>query len=222
MKKPIAVVLAGCGRVDGSDPVDTLLALWRLDQRGIAWHGFAPEIDQQNANSFRDDDGHEQTTLLTESKRLVSRDVAPLGALDPKAHAGILIPGGGGISRQLSTYAREGIGMSVQEELALCLHSFFSDYRPIALMGMASLLIPRLFEQAIPVTVGHDAELSGAISAMGGLHKSCSVDEIVVDPVHRVLSTPASLLSDNMETVSTGVFRLVDRLIDMAADERYR
>ncbi|BBI53147.1 hypothetical protein HORIV_55680 [Vreelandella olivaria] len=46
MTKQVAVILAGCGVYDGSEIYETTLTLLRLDQLGIGYRCFAPDIEQ--------------------------------------------------------------------------------------------------------------------------------------------------------------------------------
>ena len=80
--------------------------------------------------------------------------------------------------------------MQVLEALKDALSGFREEEKPIGLMCIAPVLVPRLLGEGVAVTVGHDPSVSGAISAMGGLHRSCAVGDIVVDLEHRVVTTP--------------------------------
>jgi len=50
---------------------------------------------------------------------------------------------------------------------------------------------------------------------MGGLHRSCGVEDIVVDLEHRVVTTPAYMLATRISEAAIGIFKLVDRIAEM-------
>ncbi len=50
---------------------------------------------------------------------------------------------------------------------------------------------------------------------MGGLHRSCGVEDIVVDFENRVVTTPAYMLATRIGEAATGIFKLVDRIDEL-------
>lgn len=214
MKKRVAVVISGCGWLDGTDVQELTMVLLRLDQLGLEWSCFAPDVPQHHVIDHTSGEpmDSEGRHAMVESCRMVHERIYPLDRLQAGEFGAIIIPGGHGAINQLSDFAVSGSSMQVLEQLVGQLHEFHDAHKPIALVGMAALLVPRLFEQAIPVTLGHSAELSGTISAMGGLHKSAGVGEIVVDIEHRVLTTPGWLMGKRPSDVAQGLFKLVDRV----------
>ena len=217
MSKQVAVILSGCGIHDGSEIHETVLTLLRLDQRGIGYRCFAPDSDQRHVIDHLTGEEAEGETrnMLVESARLAGGAIDSLEALDPDAFDGVIVPGGFGITKNLSDFAVAGAEMTILPLLRDKLVPFHEAGKPIGLMCFAPVLVPRLLGGAIPVTVGQNASVAGAISSMGGLHKSCAVDEVVVDREHRVVTTPAYMLGERISEVAQGIFKLVDKLDEM-------
>lgn len=219
MKKQVAVILSGCGVQDGSEIYETTLTLLRLDQLGIGYRCFAPDIDQRSViNHLTDEPVPDETrNVLVESARLARGEIESLEALDPDAFGAVILPGGFGIARNLSDFAETGSDMTILPLLRDKVMPFFEAEKPIGMMCIAPVLVPRMLGQAIPVTVGQDAGVAGAISSMGGLHKSCGVEDVVIDREHRVITTPAFMLTESISEAAKGIFKLVDKLSEMMA-----
>ncbi|MFP4138311.1 MAG: isoprenoid biosynthesis glyoxalase ElbB [Halomonas sp.] len=217
MSKQVAVILSGCGVQDGSEIYETTLTLLRLDQLGIGYRCFAPDIAQHHVVDHRSGEVAEGETrnVLTESARLARGEILPLDELAPEAFDAVLLPGGFGAAKNLSTFAEAGAEMQVLDELREVLEGFHEARKPIGLMCISPVMVPRLLGNGIAVTVGHDPGVAGAISAMGGLHRSCGVEDIVVDFEHRVVTTPAYMLATRISEAATGIFKLVDRLDEL-------
>ncbi|RUR27636.1 isoprenoid biosynthesis glyoxalase ElbB [Vreelandella nanhaiensis] len=217
MTKQVAVVLAGCGVFDGSEIYETTLTLLRLDQLGINYRCFAPDIEQYHVVNHLTQEPveGESRNVLQESARLARGDIQPLSELESDAFDAVIVPGGFGVAKNLSDFAVETENMQVLDALKDALVGFWKDAKPIGLMCIAPVLVPRLLGDSIAVTVGHDPSVAGAISAMGGLHRSCAVDDIVVDLEHRVVTTPAYMLATRISDAATGIFKLVDRIAEM-------
>jgi enhancing lycopene biosynthesis protein 2 len=217
MTKQVAVILAGCGVYDGSEVYETTLTLLRLDQLGIGYRCFAPDIEQHHVVNHLTQEivEGEQRNVLLESARLARGEISPLEALDADNFDAVIVPGGFGVAKNLSDFASASDNMQVLDALKEALVGFRQEAKPIGLMCIAPVLVPRLLGDGIAVTVGNDPAVSGAISAMGGLHRSCVVEDIVVDLEHRVVTTPAYMLATRISEAATGIFKLVDRIAEM-------
>ncbi|ERS83395.1 MULTISPECIES: isoprenoid biosynthesis glyoxalase ElbB [unclassified Halomonas] len=217
MSKQVAVILSGCGVQDGSEIYETTLTLLRLDQLGIGYRCFAPDIAQHHVVDHRRGEVVEGETrnVLTESARLARGEILPLDELAADEFDAVVLPGGFGAAKNLSTFAEAGAEMQVLDALKEVLEDFHEARKPIGLMCISPVMVPRLLGNGIAVTIGHDPGVSGAISAMGGLHRSCGVEDIVVDFEHRVVTTPAYMLATRISEAATGIFKLVDRLDEL-------
>lgn len=217
MSKQVAVILSGCGVQDGSEIYETTLTLLRLDQLGIGYRCFAPDIDQHDVVDHRLDDvaEDERRNVLTESARLARGEISPLDELAAEDFDAVILPGGFGAVKNLSNFAEAGADMVVLAPLVEALAGFHEARKPIGLMCVAPVLVPRLLGPGISVTIGNDPGMSGAVSAMGGLHRSCAVDDIVVDFENRVVTTPAYMLATRLSEAAAGIFKLVERIDEL-------
>lgn len=219
MSKQVAVILSGCGVYDGSEIYETTLTLLRLDQLGIGYRCFAPDIDQHHVIDHRSGEAVEGETrnVLVESARLARGEISPLAELSVDDFDAVVLPGGFGAAKNLSDFAEAGADLRVLDELADVLGRFRAERKPIGLMCIAPVMVPRLLGEGIAVTIGNDPGVAGAISAMGGLHRSCGVEDIVVDFENRVVTTPAYMLASRISEAATGIFKLVERLDELMA-----
>lgn len=217
MRKQVAVILSGCGSLDGSEIYETTLTLLRLNQLGIGYRCFAPDMEQRQVISPLMDTSVSEPArnVLVESARLARGNIDALDALDPEAFDGVILPGGLGAAKNLSDFSEAGADMSVLPLLRDKVIPFGEAGKPIGLMGIAAVLVPHLLGEGVSVTVGRDAGICGAISSMGGLHKSCDVDGVVVDREHCVVTTPAYMLAEQLSEAALGIFKLVDKLDEM-------
>lgn len=71
-------------------------------------------------------------------------------------------------------------------------------------MCIAPALLPVLLGVPVRVTIGNDAATAAAIEAMGGEHVACVVNDIVVDEVQRVVTTPAYMLANTIAEAAEG------------------
>lgn len=217
MAKKVAVILAGCGVQDGSEIYETTLTLLRLDQLGIEVQCFAPDMEQHHVINHLtgEPDDSERRNVLIESARLARGDIAPLDTLKADAFGAVIIPGGFGVAKNLCDFATKGDRLEVIDALQTSVAAFHAQEKPIGLVCISPVMAPRLLGEGVAVTVGNDPGVAGAINAMGGLHRSCPVDDIVVDFDNRLVSTPAYMKAERLSEAAKGIFQLVERVSEM-------
>ncbi|ODC04205.1 hypothetical protein BFW38_12370 [Terasakiispira papahanaumokuakeensis] len=213
MNKHIAVILAGCGHQMGSSAEDTVLTLLQLDHAGVQSQCFAPEqahIPPANLPS--------PTSLpLADAAKLTRQPVLPLNDETQAKHFdGIIIPGGRGVLSVFSNLDQPDATPELQDELADFLASAHQNDIPIATIGLATLLLPIAFGEGITCTLGQEAAMLGTLMHLGGLHRHCEADDIVIDHAQKLLSTPGTLEAEHLSHAAKGIHCLVDRLLELS------
>ena len=105
----VAVILSGCGHLDGAEIRESILTLLALDKADATVQCFAPDILQHHVVNHitQDVQPNETRHVLTEAARIARGDVKPLSALDSTAYDALIIPGGFGAAKNLSNLAIE-------------------------------------------------------------------------------------------------------------------
>ena len=199
-----AVVLAGCGYLDGSEIRESVLALLALDRAGVTVSCFAPDIAQYNVvDHLAQKPTMETRNVLVEAARLARSQVQPLSALDPAQFDMLVCPGGFGVAKNLSDLAFGG--STVLPAFAEVLRAFHDARKPICAICIAPAVVVAALGCG-KVTIGHDAGTAAGIVGNGGQHDDQPVTGFTVDPEHRLVTTPAYMIHDAcIADVSTGI-----------------
>ena len=64
------------------------------------------------------------------------------------------------------------------------------------------------------LTIGTDSATASDIEFFGAKHQNARVDEIVVDELHRIVTTPAYMLGPDISDIAKGIEKLVSKIID--------
>ncbi|GLR62962.1 isoprenoid biosynthesis glyoxalase ElbB [Marinospirillum insulare] len=224
MKKKVALLIAGCGVYDGAEIYETVLTLLRLDEQDADYQFIAPDkpldqvINHLTGEEVKDSqpEGAASRNLLVEAARLARGDIIALSTANPEDYDAVILPGGFGVAKNFSTFAKEGADCSLDSNVQAFVQAFFQAEKPIGLMCITPAITAKLIKPGILCTVGDDAAVEGAMASMGSLHKSCSVDEIVVDNNHKVVTTPAYMLANRITEAKAGIFKLVDKVLELA------
>lgn len=214
--KNVAVVLSGCGYLDGSEIYESVITLLALDRNNANYRCFAPNIPQMHTiNHMTGEVMQSDRNVLTEASRLARGDISDICDLSVEDFDAIIFPGGFGAAKNLSDFAIEGTNMSVLESVAKIAKAFADANKPAGYICIAPALAASIYGGAVKCTIGNDTATAAAIDAMGATHVNCSVDDVVIDETHKVVTTPAYMLASRISEAAAGIEKLVTTILQM-------
>lgn len=214
--KQVGVVLSGCGVYDGAEIHEAVLTLLALDRAGAQAICFAPDRQQLHViNHLSGDEMPEKRNILLESARIARGKIQPLSQADANLLDALIVPGGFGAAKNLSSFAKEGADCSVDKDLAELVQKMHKMRKPIGFMCIAPVMLPKILSQPLRLTIGNDPDLGEVIDAMGGEPVICPVEDIVVDIDNKVVTTPAYMLAQSIGEAARGIDKLVLRVLDL-------
>ena len=203
MTKKVAVILSGCGVYDGAEIHESVITLLRLDQRGAQVQCFAPNIAQlQVINHLTGEEMPESRNVLVESARIARGQVKDIR--------------GFGAAKNLSNFAVEGANCSVNPVVLALAEAFASACKPVGLICISPALAAKIYGPGVVCTIGTDADTAAAVVKMGGTHEQCDVHDIVEDPQRKLVTTPAYMEAKSISEAAGGIYKLVDRVLELA------
>ena len=216
MSKKIAVILSGCGVYDGAEIHESVITLLRLDQRGAKVQCFAPDIAQLHViNHLTGEPMPETRNVLVESARIARGEIKDIREARVEDFDALIIPGGFGAAKNLSSFATEGAACSVQADVLNLAEAFAEAGKPIGLMCISPAIAAKIYGPGVICTIGTDADTAAAVSKMGGTHQECEVSEIVEDKARKLVSTPAYMLAQSISEAASGINKMVDRVLEL-------
>lgn len=215
--KKVAVILSGSGVFDGAEIHETVLALHAIEKQGASWHCFAPNIDQLHVINHKTGDEMDETrNVLVEAARIARGNIEDVAKLNVDDFDALLLPGGFGAAKNLTDFAVKGAECSINTHVASACRAFANAGKPAGYLCIAPVIMPMIYENGVKGTIGNDSAVAAAFNAMGGTHTECTVDNIVYDEEHKVLSTPAYMLAESISEAATGIEKLVQKLLAIA------
>ncbi|MBF0106954.1 MAG: isoprenoid biosynthesis glyoxalase ElbB [Deltaproteobacteria bacterium] len=217
MQKKIAVVLSGCGFLDGAEIHESVLTMLHVTKSGAALHCFAPDIKQTTVTSHltRDSLG-ESRSVLAESARIARCDIGDLKKLDAKDFDAVIFPGGFGAALNLCNFGTKGADCTVHPEVERVINAFHQAKKPIGAICIAPAIVARVLgNKGVELTIGTDPGTAQTLEKLGARHVNKKVTEIHYDEKNRVATTPAYMLAQNIAEVDAGVSRLVAKIIEV-------
>lgn len=213
-----AVVLSGCGRADGSEIHESVSALLAIDRAGCTYQCYAPDIEQALViNNMTSEKMEERRNVLVESARIARGDIKGLQELDVKEYDCIVFPGGLGAITNWCDFAEHGINCTVESSIRRVLEQAYKNKCVIGAMCIAPVTISKVLgHYGITVTIGNDKTVAKTIESTGAKHENTSASEVCVDAEHRIVTTPAYMLSKSIKEVADGAANMVKEMIKLA------
>jgi enhancing lycopene biosynthesis protein 2 len=216
--KKIAVVLSGCGFLDGSEITESISLLIALHQAGAQVSCFAPNIELSVVDHNTKSAQAEKRNVLSESARIARGEIKSLDLLHAKDFDAIAFPGGYGAAKNLCNWAEKGAACEVNSEVKRVILDFYNSSKPIGAICIAPVLVAKVLgNKKVTITVGNDPATIAEIQKTGAQHEECPVDDYITDRETKVVTTPAYMYGEaKPNEVFAGIFGLAHELVEWA------
>jgi len=219
----VAVLLAGCGHADGAEVREAVMTLLALDQHGASFQCVAPNVSQHHVvNHATGKVAEGQTRNILEEASRIARvgqclDLAVARSEDFDA---LMLPGGFGVAKNLCTYAFQGLGASVRQDVADFTMAFFNAKKPVGAICISPAMVALLLAKAgcsASLTLGSGEGTKPNMDALGQRHVAVpDAREIVVDEAMKLVTTPAYMFDNaRLSDVFVGIERCVAKVLNM-------
>lgn len=220
MSKKIAVLLGGCGHLDGSEIRESILTLLAIDRCGAEAVCLAPNDAQKRVVHHGKGDAVSGTRhMMEEAARIARGKVSPL---DPKLitqYDALIIPGGTGLAFSFFDYGEKGRNCTVREDVQQAILNMVKAKKPIGAICISPMIVARaLKDSGISVTLGSTPNVAEDMAAWGAQFQECRVEDCVIDKPNKIVTTPAYMVGDvHIKDVATGIEKCVKAVMSLRA-----
>ncbi len=215
--KTACVVLSGCGHLDGTEIQEAVLSLYFLSRENIAVQCFAPDMPQMHViNHLNAKPTEETRNVLQESARIARGKIAPLSEAHMDAFDALVLPGGFGAAKNLSTFAINGKDCTVNSDLVRLIGEAHHAKKPIVAICISPAVLAAAMhangDKGAQLTIGNDKGTADAIEALGATHVTCPAGESRIDVTNRIITTPAYMYNSTPAQVGAGIEATIKQL----------
>ncbi|OPZ99123.1 MAG: Enhancing lycopene biosynthesis protein 2 [Bacteroidetes bacterium ADurb.Bin408] len=213
--KKFAVILSGCGVYDGSEIHEATLALLAIKKQGATYDIFAPDMPQHHViNHLTGEVMSETRNVLVESARIARGKIAPLDKLNPALYDALMLPGGFGAAKNLSSYAFDGSAMTVNPLLKEKLTEAHNLGKVIGALCIAPVILAHIFD-GIKLTIGTDTGTAADINSMGARHIDTPSGGVACDKENKIFTTPCYMLDGDIARVAESCENIVKAMMEV-------
>ena len=117
--KKVGVLFSGSGVYDGTEIHEAVCTLLALEEAALESVCIAPNVDQHHVvNHITGEETGESRNVLIESARIARGEVKDLSEINMNELDAIIIPGGFGVAKNLSSLAFDGEKGSIHSDFS--------------------------------------------------------------------------------------------------------
>jgi enhancing lycopene biosynthesis protein 2 len=211
----IAVVLSGCGYLDGAEIREAVIALLELDKAGANVQCFAPDITQMHVVNHLTgkESAGERRNVLVESARIARGEIKNLKEARAEDFDGLVLPGGFGVATNLSDLAMLGKDATVLPQFKKLLLNFIKAKKPIGAICISpAVLVAAVSSEIKPtVTIGEDKD--NLIESLGGTHINRKTEDFYFDKENNIASCPAYMQDAPLSDIAEGIAKVIAKVM---------
>ncbi len=221
IQKKFAVILAGCGSMDGAEINEAVMTLYALSCNDIQASIFAPDMEQAHVVNHLSNTVVEgqSRNILHEAARIARGAISPLTELDMAEHDSVILVGGYGGAKNFSDFAFKGEQMSVDSEIERVILDAHKMQKPIGAMCISPVVVACALKGKSPVIcTGADKDTAKIMTeSFGAIVAECGKTECTIDNENLVVTTPTFMYPDiTLCEMGKGCDAMVKALLKLA------
>ncbi|MDR3046622.1 MAG: isoprenoid biosynthesis glyoxalase ElbB [Bacteroidales bacterium] len=212
--KKFAVILCGCGHLDGSEIYETVMTLLAIDRQGCQYTLFAPNEEQYHVmNHLTRQPTEEKRNMLVEAARIARGAILDLKDYHAENFDGLILPGGFGLAKNLMSYAVDGIHTKVMPDIEKTIQDTFTLHKPIGGLCIAPVLLAKVLGD-ITLTVGDDVNTIKDVETFGAHHINTKEGEVIADKKNMIFTTPCFMLNASVSDIADSANHLIETILE--------
>lgn len=212
--KKFAVILCGCGSLDGSEIHESVMTLLAIDRNECTYSIFAPNDNQYYVvNHYTKSATEEKRNMMVEAARIARGDIRPIEECRVEDFDALVFPGGNGAAKNLFTYAFDGKNCTVREDVAKLIKAFHAAHKPIGALCIAPVMIAKVLGD-VTITVGNDEGTIQNVLSFGSKHINTQQTGVIADKQNMVFTTPCYMLPARISDIADCAQNLIDAILE--------
>ena len=209
----VCVLLSGCGVFDGAEIHESVATLLALSRAGADVIFAAPNRDQHHVlNHLDGTEMAEKRNIRVEAARIARGNVLDVTEVNVNEIDALFIPGGFGAAKNFCSFAFEGAGARIEQDIKSFIQAVHQADKPIGAVCIAPAVLALSLGKGT-LTIGSDAGTAAALEQLGATHQVCPVTEMVVDQENKLVTAPAYMEDAPIHEVAEGIEKAVQAVL---------
>lgn len=212
----VAIILAGCGHLDGAEIHESVLTLLALDQEGIAYQCYS--LDKKKARVMchitNKATPNQERNIMQESARIARGNIKRIEALNVDEYDALVLPGGFGVALNFSNFERAMHDCAIDPLIEELIQAFYKQKKPILAICISPVLVARALRAvgAIKITLGSSEESIQLAQKLNMKPIACKNNEVCYDQQHKIITTAGYMEPADLKGMFEGIKKAVNLL----------
>ncbi len=224
----IGILLSGCGVNDGTEIQEAILSMLAIEELGAEYICIGINANQHHViNHISGEEMPEERNMLIEAARISRGNIVDIKTIQPVDIDALVIPGGFGSAKNLTTWAFNGAECTILPEVKLLLVNLVNVGKPIAALCVSPVVLAKAFEGSkikTTMTLGTTTEDSpydiqsfeDEISKTGVKHSMKTIREIEIDTENKIISAPCYMMNASILDIKKNITTAIEALMNLA------
>ncbi len=223
----IGVLLSGCGVNDGAEIHESVFTLLAIEEAGheVAFIGI--DKNQHHViNHLNGEVQNESRNMMVEAARIARGEITEINKIAPADIDMLVIPGGAGSAKNLTTWAFDGPDSEILPEVKLLIVNMVNVGKPIVALCVSPVVVAKALEGSDVkpfMTMGSDKaeseyDIKGftdGLSKVGAATTMKLANEINVDRVNKIVTAPCYMMKSNILTLRKNISDAINAGIEL-------
>ncbi|MFO8054936.1 MAG: DJ-1/PfpI family protein, partial [Bacteroidales bacterium] len=143
----------------------------------------------------------------------------PLNRFEASVYDALVIPGGFGVAKNLSSFAFHGTSCTINPETEKAIKDIHQAGKPIAALCIAPAIVAAVLGKG-EYTIGKDKDTAAAIESFGGTHIETTHGEVAIDKENKIFSTPCYMLDANIVQIAEGTENIIKAVMGSLQEQQ--
>jgi enhancing lycopene biosynthesis protein 2 len=223
----IGVLLSGCGVYDGAEIHESVFTLLAIEELGATAVCIGVDRPQHHViNHSTGEEMPESRNMLVEAARIARGKIRELGSVTIRDIDGLVIPGGFGSAKNLTTWAFAGPQCDILPPVRQFLQELVQAGKPIAALCVSPVVVAKALQGTgvdATMTLGSNAApseydiagFSAGLKATGASVAMKRKDEVQVDRQNKIVSAPCYMMETDLVTLRKNILDAVSALVEL-------
>ena len=211
----VAVILSGCGHMDGTEIHEAVLSLLELKRQGHSYQCFAPNLDQRYVmDHISKTKVNEKRNMLHEAARIARGEVKKVEELLADEFDALYFPGGFGAAINLCDYGVKKKEYQLLDGLKEFIIAFYDDKKPIGATCIAPVILAKALEgkTSLTLTLGLDPSHEEFLSSLGHNAQLVDAAQFCKDERNLVYTTPCYMEKADISMIHVGIEKMIEAM----------
>ncbi len=225
----IGVLLSGCGVYDGAEIQEAVLTLLEIDRMGAEAVCIGIDDAQHHVlNHVNGSEMAETRNMLVEAARITRGNIKAIQEIVPADLDALVIPGGFGSAKNLTSWAFDGPNGSIRSDVKLFLVNLVNIGKPIVALCVSPIVLAKAFEGSMiqpKMTIGSKngpspysiSDFESGLTSAGAVTVDCPLGEVLIDEENRIITAPCYMMEARISEIQQNIqaaFSALKSMID--------